>query len=73
MIGVDLFVRNQMKSRYFRRTGVTLSLLDGSSYDPNTVQRVTRILALNKLDVLSSMATTATKASWPTSSPTGAW
>jgi cephalosporin hydroxylase len=52
MIGVDLFVRNRIRLRCFRRTGVTLSLVDGSSCDPNTVQRVARILARNKLDVL---------------------
>jgi len=52
MMGVDLFVRNKSRLRYFMRQGQQFYYLDGSSYAAETVEKAKRLLAGRQLDVL---------------------
>ncbi|MBR8835814.1 MAG: class I SAM-dependent methyltransferase [Stigonema ocellatum SAG 48.90 = DSM 106950] len=52
MAGVDLFVRNQFQLKYFAKPTQSLFFINGSSYDPCTVQQVSQILGDSKLDLL---------------------
>ena len=52
IIGVDLFVKNRIQLRALASPGQSIHLVDGSSYDAETIARVERILDGNKLDVL---------------------
>jgi len=52
LIGVDLFVRHRVQLRDLRRPGLRLSFISGSSYDPQTVRRVTKALIGERLDFL---------------------
>ena len=52
MIGVDLFVANQAILRAFARPGQTLHFVSASSYAPETVARIGRLLGGQFLDVL---------------------
>lgn len=52
LIGVDLHVRRQHRLRFFSRPGQQLTFFDGSSYAPETVERVRRHLGTEKLDLL---------------------
>ena len=52
MIGLDLFVQNRLQLRHFRRKGLNLSLIDGSSHSERTVMKVKALLGGAKLDLL---------------------
>lgn len=52
IIGIDLFVKRRMRLRYFARPDQDLQYINGSSYAPETVRRVRRILGPRKLDIL---------------------
>lgn len=52
MLGLDLRVKNQPILRFFRQTSQRFEYLEGSSYAPETVERVRSILAGQLLDVL---------------------
>jgi len=52
VIGIDLFVRRKRRLRHFMRSNQQLELVDGSSYAPETAERVKRHLAGTKLDLL---------------------
>jgi cephalosporin hydroxylase len=52
LIGVDLHVRRQHRLRFFSRSDQRLTFFDGSSYAPETVERVSRHLNGRKLDLL---------------------
>lgn len=52
MIGLDLFIQNRVQLRHFRRKGLKLSLIDGSSHNEHTVARVNSILDGAQLDLL---------------------
>ena len=52
LIGVDLFVRHRVELRDLGRPGLRLSFVSGCSYDPQTVGRVSKVLAGEKLDFL---------------------
>lgn len=52
IIGVDLMVRNLAKLKYFKRPDQQSHYVNGSSYAPQTVEKVRAILGDRKLDVL---------------------
>ena len=52
LVGVDLFVRHRVQLRDLGRPGLRLSFISGSSYDPQTVDRVSKVLGGEKLDFL---------------------
>jgi cephalosporin hydroxylase len=52
LIGVDLYVRRKERLRFLSHPGRTLAFFDGSSYAPETVDRVSRYLDGDKLDLL---------------------
>jgi predicted O-methyltransferase YrrM len=52
LVGVDLHVRRQHRLRFFSRPGQQLAFFDGSSYAPDTVERVRKHLNGQKLDLL---------------------
>jgi cephalosporin hydroxylase len=52
MLGVDLLVNNKSKLRYFTKPSQQITLIDASSYDPATVDRVKQILSGKPIDLL---------------------
>jgi len=52
LIGVDLVVQNWPRMKYFSRPGVSITAVNGSSYSPATIARVTNRLKGRKLDFL---------------------
>src|SRR6266568_3008316 len=52
LIGIDRELQNEAKLRTLARSHLTLHLLEGLSADPETAERVARILDGNKLDLL---------------------
>lgn len=52
LIGVDLYIKNRPQLTALRPPSLRLELINGSSYAPQTVRRVERVLNGNKLDVL---------------------
>ncbi len=52
MLGIDLFVKNKARLRYFSRPGQGVRYLDGPSSDPRTLAMVRRELGGLKLDLL---------------------
>jgi predicted O-methyltransferase YrrM len=51
-VGVDLYVRRKQQLRCFAPKGQVSILIDGSSYDPKTVARVSEALGDTRLDLL---------------------
>jgi predicted O-methyltransferase YrrM len=52
VIGMDLFIQNRQRLRYYNRKGQALHLLTGSSYASGTVGTVRRILDGRHIDIL---------------------
>jgi cephalosporin hydroxylase len=52
LIGIDLHVRRRHRLRFFSRRDQRLAFFDGSSYAPEMVERVSRHLNGQKLDLL---------------------
>jgi predicted O-methyltransferase YrrM len=52
LIGVDLYVRRKERLRFLSRPSQQLTFFDGSSYAPETVDRVRAELGSRKLDLL---------------------
>jgi cephalosporin hydroxylase len=52
LIGVDLYIKNRARLASLAPKNLKLELVNGSSYAPQTVERVRRILGGEKLDVL---------------------
>ena len=52
MIGVDLYVKNKVQLHYFSKPSQQLNFINGSSYAPETVDEVKRVLGHEKLDLL---------------------
>jgi cephalosporin hydroxylase len=52
MLGIDLYVKNKAKLCYFSKHYQQLVFVDGSSYHPQTVEKVENILNGKKLDLL---------------------
>ncbi|WP_375495467.1 class I SAM-dependent methyltransferase [uncultured Nostoc sp.] len=52
MAGIDLYVKNKAQLCYFSKDYQQLFFVDGSSYHPQTVEKVQTILGSKKLDLL---------------------
>lgn len=52
MLGIDLYVKNKAQLHYFAKSFQQLIFVDGSSYHPQTIEKVQSILDGKKLDLL---------------------
>jgi predicted O-methyltransferase YrrM len=52
LIGIDWMVRNRLMMRYLSRPGQKVSLIDGFSCEPNTLNKVKRIASGRRFDLL---------------------
>lgn len=52
LIGIDLYVRRKHRLRYYAHSNRSMAFFDGSSYAPETVERVRQHLGGTKIDLL---------------------
>lgn len=52
MLGIDLYVKRKARLSYFAEGKVSVSFIDGSSYEPSSVSKAEEIIGDKKLDLL---------------------